>query len=430
MRLITDFHIHSPYSRAVSKEMTLENLDLWARIKGVNVLGTGDFTHPKWLKEIKSKLQTAEPGLFTLQSKYKVKNGRFSNIVSPLAPDTRFMLTVEISSIYSKNNSVRRIHNLIFFPKIDDVEKFNAHLGLRGNLASDGRPIVGVDSKELLKLALSINPDALFVPAHAWTPWFSVFGSKSGFNSLEECFDELTPYVFAIETGLSSDPAMNWRWSALDKITLISNSDSHSLTRIGREANEFDTELSYMAVYKAIRYRDPKIFKRTIEFFPEEGKYHFDGHRVCSVSYNPSETKLNSLLCLVCKRPVTVGVMHRVEQLADRIADYKLQSAVPFQNMVPLDQIIADSLDVGVGTKTVWGEYERLLKSFGTEFFVLFQAEPEHLRQIALAAVAQGIMRVREGKLHIQPGYDGEYGKIQIFTETERRDLNQQPTLL
>ncbi|MEK7089975.1 MAG: endonuclease Q family protein [Patescibacteria group bacterium] len=406
MRIVADLHIHSPYARAVSKEMTLENLDYWAGLKGINVMGTGDFTHPAWVKEIRSKLEPAENGLYRLKGKNS---------------DTRFMLTAEVSSIYSKGGKVRRIHNLIFAPSVEAVEKINAALGQRGNLKSDGRPILGLDAKELAKIVFEIDPNAAIVPAHCWTPWFSVFGSMSGFDSLEECFEEYAPKIFAVETGLSSDPAMNWRWSKLDNIGLISNSDSHSLTRIGREANVFDCELSFSGITSAIKSHDQKNFLFTIEFYPEEGKYHYDGHRVCGYSASPEETQKNGKICPVCRKPVTVGVMNRVAALADREPGAKHANSVPFKNLVPLDQIIAEAVGVGVSSKKVKSEYMTLLERGGTEFDVLGELPFEELKIIALPEIAEGIMRVREGRIAIEPGYDGEYGKVKIFGEKKER---------
>ena len=411
MRIVADLHIHSPFARAVSKEMTLENLDYWARLKGINVMGTGDFTHPAWVKEIKAKLEPAEGGL------YKLKNTTTPGV----AFSTRFMLTAEVSSIYSKGGKVRRIHNLVFAPSIETVEKINAALGWRGNLKSDGRPILGLDAKELAKIVFGIDNDAVIVPAHCWTPWFSIFGSMSGFDSIEECFEEFAPKIFAVETGLSSDPAMNWRWSRLDNVALISNSDSHSLTRIGREANVFDCSLSFDGIISAIKSHDSQKFLFTIEFYPEEGKYHYDGHRACKYSASPEETKMNGKMCPVCKKAVTVGVMNRVATLADRPVGAKHGKAIPFKNLVPLDQIIAECFGVGVSSKKVKQEYITLLERAGSEFKVLGEASAEELKSVTLPEIVEGIMRVREGRLHIEPGYDGEYGKVKIFGENEGR---------
>ena len=419
MRIIADFHIHSKYSRAVSQDMTLENLDIWARKKGIQVMGTGDFTHPAWFNDIKTKLEPAEPGLFKLKSANPPLSG------SP----TRFILTVEISSIYSKGGKVRRVHNIIFCPSVETAEKINTTLSLIGNLKSDGRPILGLDSKKLLQIILGIDPRCVLVPAHAWTPWFSIFGSMSGFDSIEECFEELSPHIFAIETGLSSDPAMNWRLSKLDKIALISNSDSHSPQKIGREANVFDCELSYDGIIDAIKSRDPKKFLFTIEFFPEEGKYHYDGHRAHNVSMSPEETKKIKGICPVCHRPLTIGVMYRVDQLADRPVGEGGDGKIPFRNLIPLNEVIADIFGVGVVSIAVRKEYEKIINAVGNEFKVLLDADYQTLSRVTSPAVAQGIVSVRERKVELIPGYDGEYGKIKILKEDEKKNQPHQTRL-
>jgi len=413
MRFIADFHIHSKYSRATSKNMDLENLDKWARIKGIKVLGTGDFTHPEWLKNLKEKLEPAESGLFKLKS----------------GSDTRFILTSEISCIYSKNNKVRKIHIIVFSPSFEICEKINTQLGWIGNLKSDGRPILGLDAKELAKIVLNVSQDCFIVPAHLWTPWFSIFGSKSGFDSIEECFEDYTKYIFAGETGLSSDPEMNWRISNLDKITLISNSDAHSPQKIGREANVFDTGLSYPAIIEAIKSKDPKKFLYTIEFFPQEGKYHYDGHRACDISLSPQESKKYNNICPNCGKPLTLGVLNRVEELADRSEGVKPEGAVPFKSLIPLEEIIANALGQGTGTKRVDKEYQNLIKEFGKEFEVLLNISEEDLKRVTLAEIAEGIIRVRQGKVDLEPGYDGVYGKIKIFSQDEQKKLSKQNTL-
>ena len=429
MQFVADFHIHSKYSRATSRDMDVEHLDKWAKIKGIKVLGTGDFTHPQYLKELKENLEPAEQGLFKIKNqKSKSKNGFWGDFNLP-ENETRFMLTAEISCIYSKNNRTRKVHLLIFAPSFEAVDKINAHLGWIGNLKSDGRPILGLDAKEALKIVLGVSQDCLVVPAHAWTPHFSVFGSASGFDTLAECFDEYTKNIYAIETGLSSDPAMNWRLSQLDKITLISNSDSHSPSRIGRESNVFDTEVDYFSITDVIKKKDAKRFLYTVEFFPEEGKYHIDGHRKCNVSMNPEETRKNKGICPVCKKPLTIGVLYRVLQLADRPEGYKPENAIPFKSLVPLDQIIADVLDMGVSTKAVQKEYVELINRFGNEFNILLNADREEIEGASSPEIAEGIMRVREGKLKIEPGYDGVYGKIRIFSKEEKKNLSNQKTL-
>ncbi|MBI2591164.1 MAG: DNA helicase UvrD [Candidatus Brennerbacteria bacterium] len=395
--------------------MVLEELDRWASHKGLNVMGTGDFTHPAWFKEIKEKLEPAEQGLFKLKKEYKQLTwfGDFS--------DTRFILTVEISGIYKRNGKVRRIHNLVFAPDIKTVEKINTQLGWIGNLKSDGRPILGLDSEELAKLVFNINPAAVIVPAHAWTPWFSIFGSMSGFDSLEECFGEYAKNIFAIETGLSSDPAMNWRWSKLDNIALISNSDSHSLQRIGREANVFDTDLSYDGIMSAIKANKPNKFLMTAEFFPEEGKYHFDGHRVCGVSFSPDETKKHKNICPKCGKTLTIGVLNRVDALADRPESHKSTGRVSYKSIVPLDEIIAESFSVGTASKKVKAEYEKLIKNLGGELKIVLDVSGEEIKKIAAPLVAEGIMKVRAGEVSVEPGFDGEYGKIKIFGSGEQK---------
>lgn len=414
MKFVGDFHIHSKYARATSQDMNLENLDKWAKIKGIKVISPGDFTHPAWFKELQEKLEPAEQGL------YKLKGSNLG---------TRFLLTTEISCIYSKGGQVRKVHLLIFAPSLEVVENINAHLGVRGNLKSDGRPIIGIDSVDVVKIALAASPDCMVIPAHAWTPWFAVFGSKSGFNSLQECFDDYTQYIYGIETGLSSDPAMNWRLSQLDSITLISNSDSHSLAKIGREANVFDTEVSYGAIAEAIKEKDPTKFLFTVEFFPEEGKYHYDGHRVCETSMKPEESKQHNNICPKCGRPLTIGVMNRVAELADREEGYTPENTPGFKSLIPLEEIIADSLGVGVASKRVREEYEKMIHSVGSEFSILLDADEVTLRSAALPEVAAGILRVREGKVHIEPGYDGEYGKIEIFKQGEQQEVAPQRSL-
>jgi uncharacterized protein (TIGR00375 family) len=414
MKFVGDFHIHSKFARATSKDMNLENLDTWAKIKGIKVISTGDFTHPAWFKELQEKLEPAEPGL------YKLKGSESG---------TRFILTTEISCIYSEKGGVRKVHLLLFAPSLEAVEKINARLGVIGNLKSDGRPIIGINSKEVAKIALDAHEDCMIIPAHAWTPWFAVFGSKSGFNSLEECFDEYTKYIYGIETGLSSDPAMNWRLSQLDTIAFISNSDSHSLAKIGREANVFDTDVSYKAIAEAIKKKDPAKFLFTVEFFPEEGKYHYDGHRLCGVSMKPEESKQQKNVCPKCGKPLTIGVLNRVAELADREEGFRPEGAIPFKSLIPLEEIIADSLGVGVASKRVRGEYEKLIAKVGSEFNILLDAEENVLQSATLPEIAEGIVRVRKGKVQIDPGYDGEYGKIKIFEEGEQHQTVPQKSL-
>lgn len=400
MKFIADFHIHSKYSRATSPTTDLENLDKWAKIKGVNVLGTGDFTHPLWFKELKQKLMPAEPGLFKLKK---------------INSKTRFILTSEISCIYKKHDKVRKIHLIVVAPSFEVVEKINEKLSKIGNLKADGRPILGLDAKELLKIVLSVSKDCLVIPAHIWTPWFSIFGSKSGFNSLEECFEELTPYIYAMETGLCSNPAMNWQIPNLDKITLLSNSDAHSPEKIGREGNVFNTELNYYKILEAIKSKDKNKLLYTIEFFPEEGKYHNDGHRSCKINFSPQESKKHNNLCPVCKKPLVIGVLNRVEKLAKRKFGAKPKNAIPFKTLIPLKEIIADAQKKSVASKSVQETYNNLILKLGSEFYILLEAKEKDIAKHSSLKIAQGILRVRKGRVKIVPGYDGVYGTIKIF---------------
>lgn len=413
MKLVCDFHIHSKYSRATSKFLDLEALDNAAHIKGVNVLGTGDFTHPFWLAELEKELEEAEPGLYK-------RKGSKTNV--------RFVLTCEISSIYSKGGKVRKVHTLLFAPSLKVVRKINKALDKVGNLKSDGRPILGLDVKELARIAFEASPDCMVIPAHAWTPWFSVFGSKSGFDSLEECFEDLTPHIYAIETGLSSDPPMNWRVSALDDITLISNSDCHSAPKILREANVMDCALDYNDIMDVIKTKDKKRFLYTIEFFPEEGKYHYDGHRICKYCVEPSQRKTEE--CPKCGRRITIGVLSRIEDLADRKPGFRPKNAIDFKNLIPLNEIIAEAFDMGPLTKTVQKEYNKLIEVFDTELAVLMNANESEIKKVVDFVIAKAIIRAREGKVNISPGYDGEYGTINIFKKGEREKITDRQSSL
>jgi len=414
MKFIADFHLHSQYSRATSPRMDLENLDKWAKIKGIKILGTSDFTHPEWFKKLKEKLEPAEPGLF------KLKNSN---------SEIRFILTAEISCVYSKGGKIRKIHIVVFAPSFEVVEKINTHLSWIGNLRADGRPILGLDSKELAKIVLSASEDCLIVPAHAMTPWFGIFGSKSGFDSIEECFEDYSKYIFALETGLSADPQMIWRIPDGRKVVLVSNSDAHSPAHIGREANVFDTDLSYPAILKAIKLKNPQKFLNTIEFYPEEGKYHYDGHRDCDLCLSPQETKKYNGICPNCGRPLTIGVLNRVEQLADKEEGFKPENNIPFKSLVPLVEILGDALGVMVGTKRVGEEYNNLIEKFGNEFHVLLEVSRSELETATSPEIAEGIIRAREGKVNIEPGYDGVYGKIRIFSKGEQKIISRQKTL-
>jgi uncharacterized protein (TIGR00375 family) len=439
MRFFADLHIHSRFSRATSKYVSLESLWKWAQIKGISVIGTGDFTHPQWYKELNEKLDINNNNLLKLRDKYKV-----NSIPDSCVNEVSFMLTTEVSCIYSKNGRVRKIHSLIFVPDFAAASKLSHALSKIGNISSDGRPILGLDAKTLLKIVLDISHETMFVPAHAWTPHFSVFGASSGFDSLEECFDELTPNIYAIETGLSSNPAMNWRLSSLDTITLISNSDAHSPAKIGREANIFDTsntplppfskgghggitEISYEFITHAIKTKQG--FAGTIEFFPEEGKYHYDGHRSCGVNLSPEETVRHHYLCPACGKKVTVGVMHRVDKLADREDGFKPSCAPPFYSMIPLQEIIAETKKVGVSSKAVTTDYLQLIEKLGNELKILMDLPLDEIETASSPLLKEAISRVRSGNVHIAPGYDGEYGKIKILEEVERREIKEQRTL-
>lgn len=435
MQQILDLHIHSKYSRACSRDLTLPNIEAACRIKGVDIIATGDFTYPAWFADIKNELDPSassgqESGL------YRLKTAKDNKV--------KFILSTEFALIYKDGGRVRRIHLVIHAPNISAVEELNAHLGKRFNIRSDGRPILGISAPDLIKICLSIHPRFLIYPAHIWTPWFSVFGSKSGFNSMEECFHEYVENIHAYETGLSSDPEMNWRVSPLDKLTLISNSDAHSPQNIGREANVFELEnITYDEIYEAIKNssiraatngahandnRGSKL-KYTIEFYPEEGMYHYDGHRDCGVSFSPPETKKQKGICPVCRRPLIIGVMNRVEELADRPAGFTPVAAPGFRKLVGLDKIIAEVLGVkSRGSKKVMTEYNKIIGHFGNELNVLLAINPDEIKKVLPAAIAEGIKRVREGRINIKPGFDGQYGEIKIFSEAEK-NKNKQVTL-
>jgi len=402
VRIVADLHIHSRFSYACSREMEAERLAWWAKRKGITLLGTGDFTHPIYLTYLKQYLEPAEEGLFRLRAGER---------------DIRFMLTVEVTNIFRHAGRLRKTHTLLFAPSFSVVDRLNARLGAHGNLALDGRPTLTCTARDLLKLVKDTAPECEVIPAHVWTPWFSVLGSLSGFDSLAECYAEEVRYIRAVETGLSSDPAMNWRLSSLDTIALISNSDAHSPRKLAREANVLDCELSYTGVIAALTSRDPTRFLSTIEFFPEEGKYHSDGHRHCQVRLSPKETKAIAHLCPVCKKKLTIGVMHRVEALADRAAGYIPAGAIPSRHLLPLEEIIAAVLGQQPNTKKVAAIYDRLVDYYGSELAVLLDLAEAELAAVTPPQVLDGIMRARRGEVRITPGYDGEYGKVQLFDE-------------
>jgi len=407
VRFFADLHVHSHYSIATSRDMTPEALWKWAQLKGVTVIGTGDATHPGWLRELTRKLDPARNGLFTLREDF-----RDDTVPASCAAEVFFLVSTEISCIYSKNGRTRKVHCIVLFDDVESALRLQARLSKVGNISSDGRPILGLDAKRLLAMVLNECPGALFVPAHLWTPHFSVLGSASGFNSLEECFEELTTHVHAVETGLSSDPPMNWRVSALDPLTLISNSDAHSPQKIAREANIFDTDISFDAMARAIRTRQG--FAGTIEFFPQEGKYHYDGHRSCHVRMTPREAARAGYRCPVCGKKLTLGVLNRVEALADRKAGARPKGARPFHSLIPLKEVIADTLSAGVGTKKVDRLYLDLLEKLGSELSILMDVPANEIARAGHPAIAGAVSRVRGGTVTIEPGYDGEYGRIMI----------------
>lgn len=422
MHFIADLHIHSKYSRATSKSMSLEGINQWAKFKGITVIGTGDFTHPQWFKEMKEKLEESDTMLFNLKDKYII-----SNIPDSCNEVVYFMLSAEISCIYKKNGRLRKIHNIVFVPDFATAARINAVLSKIGNISSDGRPILGLDAKELLKIVLDTSDASMLVPAHAWTPHFSVFGASSGFDSLEECFEELAPHIYAIETGLSSDPLMNWRLSCLDSITLISNSDAHSPVKLGREANIFDSKITYKAITDAIKTR--RGFIGTVEFFPEEGKYHYDGHRACGISLSPRDTIKHNYRCPACGKKITVGVMHRVEELADREYGFRPPHAPLFYSIIPLREILSESLNIGVQSKAVEEAYFNLIYRLGNEFKILLNTPLDEIEKASTPLIREAISRMRSRDIHIAPGYDGVYGKIRIFEEIERKKVKGQGTL-
>ena len=427
MSFIADLHIHSRYSRAVSKDMVPESLYRWAQLKGITVVGTGDFTHPGWFTELQEKLEPAEPGLYRLKPELAAPVD--AEIPASCRADVRFMLTSEISSIYKRHERTRKVHNLIFAPSFSAVANMTDRLARIGNLHSDGRPILGLDSEELLRIMLERAPEALFVPAHAWTPHFSVFGANSGFDSLEECFGELTPHIHVIETGLSSDPPMNWRLSQLDGITLISNSDAHSPSKLGREANVLNGDLSFNGIKTAFTSCDPALFLGTIEFFPEEGKYHYDGHRNCQVRLSPEEARTRDNVCPECGKPVTRGVMHRVEMLADQPTGHRSRRALPYRSLVPLVELIAEAHGAGVNTKGVTEAYRQLLASLGNEFDILMNVPVSDIEEHGGGLLAIAIQRMRAGNVTIAPGYDGEYGTVCVLSQEDRQSHSSQTSL-
>jgi uncharacterized protein (TIGR00375 family) len=366
MKFFADFHIHSKYSRATSPNMVVEGIAKACEEKGIGLVGTGDFTHPAWLSELKEKLEPTGDGLF-----------RYGK--------THFILTVEVNNIYAKKGRVRKIHTVLFSPSFESVEAINQRLSrytAKGGLTSDGRPILTIDAGEMVEMIIEVAPDTFILPAHIWTPHFSLFGSKSGFDRIEDCFGDMAEKITALETGLSSDPRMNWRFSDLDRFTLLSNSDAHSPSKLGREANCFDCELSYTEICDAIQNKNPNRLLFTVEFFPEEGKYHYDGHRKCSARVHPEESIVNNDLCPVCGKRVTIGVLHRVMDLCDREEGDVPTGVIPYKNLIPLREVIAEAFEIGANTSTVEKEYQKLIENGYTEFGILLDVPAEDLTRL------------------------------------------------
>ena len=419
MKLVADVHLHSHYSRATSRDLTLEHLWKWAQLKGVQVVATGDVAHPGWLAELREKLEPAEAGLFRLKAEHTADVA--DQVPAACRGTVRFLIGGEISNIYKKYDRTRKVHNIVFAPSFEATARLQVELEKIGNIRSDGRPILGLDSRDLLEIVLEVDSRCHLIPAHIWTPWFSILGSKSGFDSVHECYADLTPHIFAVETGLSSDPPMNWRVSWLDDYTLLSSSDAHSPPKLAREATRFDTELSYDALFDALRSGDRERYRGTIEFFPEEGKYHLDGHRKCGVCWEPVTTRAHGGRCSACGKPVTVGVYHRMEELADRPHGARPACAGPFASLIPLPEALGEMLGVGPGSKRVQREYLRLLERLGPELTILQDLPLEEIAAAGDAVLAEGIRRMRAGEVRAQGGYDGEYGVIRLFDDNADR---------
>jgi len=427
MQYIADLHIHSPYSRATSKSSNLAGLAAWSAVKGIDVIGTGDFTHPGWFRQLRENLQPAEPGFFRL--KETSIPPIFECVPVEKALSCRFILTAEISSIYKRHGSVRKIHNILFMPDFEAASKINGRLARIGNIESDGRPILGLDAHDLLEIVLELAPEGFLVPAHIWTPWFSLFGSRSGFDSIDECFGELSRYVFALETGLSSDPEMNRLVSALDRFTLISNSDCHSPGKLGREANIFTCGFNFFSMRDALKNQAVGGFQGTIEFFPEEGKYHHDGHRKCGINLNPQETRKLGNICPVCSRPLTIGVMHRVMELADRETPYFPPNASRYYSLIPLAEVLAEIFGKGPSSKTVSTEYGKLIRIFDSEFNLLLNVPVDEISARYSPVLGEAVSRIRKGKVIKRAGFDGEFGVIKVFEQGELKELVGQSAL-
>jgi uncharacterized protein (TIGR00375 family) len=418
MELIVDLHIHSSFARATSKNLTIENIYKWAKIKGINVISTADFTHPKWFSELTSKLEVDSDGMYRLKEKFtkQIDESLPRSVRNNLV---RFILSTEISNIYSKNGKVRRLHNLVIVPNFEVASDIIGQLSKIGNLKADGRPIIGMDSKELLRMTVESHPDSIFIPAHIWTPWFAMFGSNSGFDSIQEAFEELTPHIKAIETGLSSDPYMNWRLSQLDGITVTSGSDAHSLPKLAREANIMNCNLSFKDIVEGIKTND-KRFVGTLEFFPEEGMYHLDGHRSCGVKLDPEESKKINDICPVCHKKLVIGVMHRVDDLADRPVGFTPKKHKIVESIVPIIEMIAEVKNIkSIHAKAVVNEYDRVIAALGDDFTILRKKSVEEITKSGFPQLGLAIQKVREKDIYIDPGYDGVYGTVKIFKPGE-----------
>ncbi|MGR3219931.1 MAG: endonuclease Q family protein [Candidatus Anammoxibacter sp.] len=419
MKYIADLHVHSQFSRATSKTCNLPGLFSWARVKGVNLVGTGDFTHPEWFAILKEHLEPAESGFFRL------KDDNVNNALEGVSPTTipvRFTLTAEISCIYKRDGRVRKIHTILHVPDFESAENINIKLAAIGNIESDGRPTLGLDVRNLLEILLEQATEGFMVPAHIRTPWFSLFGSKSGFDTVEECFGVPAKYIFALETGLSSNPDMNRLVRSLDRFTLVSNSDCHSPSKLGREANLFDTGFDFYSMRDALKNNRGNEFTGTIEFFPEEGKYYFDGHRKCAVCLDPAETINGSTVCPVCGNPLTIGVMHRVMELSDRKEPVYPEGAPIFKSLIPLPEVLSEIIGVGPSSKRVLAEYARVISLFGSDINLYLNVSVEEIKSKHSTLLGEAVKRIRNGNVVRTPGYDGEYGVVKVFNDNKELD--------
>lgn len=414
-RFLADLHVHSLYSRATSKQSDLAGLSAWAMLKGIEVIGTGDFTHPVWLAQLKRQLVEAEPGLFRLRDQ-KIPSALSAEV--QVKSTTRFMLSSEISCIYRQAGKTRKVHLILYVPDFASADRICQRLDSIGNLHADGRPILGLSARDLLAILLESSDQGFMVPAHIWTPWFSLFGAKSGFDQIEECFGDLSDQIFALETGLSADPEMIRRISALDRFTLVSNSDCHSPSKLGREATLFETELDFFSIRQALK-KPSTGFGGTVEYFPEEGKYYWDGHRKCGVTMNPQKNDGKDQICPICQKPVTMGVLRRVMDLADRHEPIYPKGQNRFYRLLPLVDLLAEICQVGPMSKTVMKEYRRTIALFGSELQLLLEWDPEEIAARHSTLLGEAVKRIRSGKVTLIPGFDGEYGKVRLFDDLE-----------